>query len=66
MWRKHAAGLAFVFYQAGAFYFKGRIEGNLRDKEVEKGGVVWGRRHGRVASIHEDVIPEGEGEQSSI
>lgn len=38
--------------------------GDLRDKQVEKSGVVGIWRHGGVATIHEDVIPGG-GEQSA-
>lgn len=34
-------------------------EGDLRDKQVEKSGVVGIWRHGGVATIHEDVIPGG-------
>lgn len=32
---------------------------HLRDKQVEKSGVVGIWRHGGVATIHEDVIPGG-------
>lgn len=38
--------------------FRMRFE-DLRDKQVEEGGVGGIRRNGSIASVHEDVVPGG-------
>lgn len=32
---------------------------DLRDKQVEESGVGGIRRHGSIASVHEDMVPVG-------
>lgn len=56
MSRKHTGGLTRSLIASS----RGDRAVHLRDKQVEKRGVVGIRRHGGIATIHEDVIPGGE------